>query len=179
MGRVIQPFGARVDGYYDTHGQVGRHLIDRSTPLFDQADARRAAITNPEKLRSRALRIREVLLEAVGNLPAERSTAPAQIVGEVNQSDYRIEKLVFESLPNVPVAANLYLPRDRQQPAPAILLLCGHARHGKTGKRLQEVASLLARNGFVVLVADPIGQGERMQGIDRATGAQIVAWGTH
>ena len=81
-------------------------------------------------------------------------------------------------MPDYLVTAHLYLP-DTLAPDgqnPAVLVLCGHDHGGKTG--YQMIASPLARNGFIVLVMDPPGQGERMQCIDRSSGAQWVRWGT-
>jgi cephalosporin-C deacetylase-like acetyl esterase len=176
---MVQPFKERIDRFYDVRGQVGQFLIDRSAMCFDRADELRAAIAGPDDVRAWKQRTREALLEAFGGLPIEASTTPARIVGTVDQPDYRIEKLIIESLPDVPVTANLYVPHDHQAPGPAVLLFCGHARDAKAAPKYQQAASMFARNGFVVLVADPIGQGERMQCIDRATGGQFVSWGTH
>jgi cephalosporin-C deacetylase-like acetyl esterase len=56
---------------------------------------------------------------------------------------------------------------------PAIVMAPGHASSGKAGDFA--MASLFARNGFVVLSYDPIGQGERLQYMDPKTATTVVA----
>ena len=40
---------------------------------------------------------------------------------------------------------------------------CGHTNNGKAGETYQSFAQGLARLGYVCLLFDPIGQGERFQ----------------
>ena len=44
---------------------------------------------------------------------------------------FRIEKLIFESLPGVCVSALVYVPEDGNEKHPAILVPAGHAENGK------------------------------------------------
>jgi dienelactone hydrolase len=102
-------------------------------------------------------RFRRVL----GPLPA-RTPLRARVVGTVPQAGFRIEKVIYESQPQHHVTANLYVPEGKGK-RPAALLLCGHEQASKATPSYQLTARLLARNGFVVLVVDPVSQGERMQ----------------
>jgi hypothetical protein len=76
---------------------------------------------------------------------------------------YNIEKIAFESRPHLHVTANLYLPTNGKPPFPGVLVPCGHSPAGKAYESYQKVAVLLARNGMLALVYDPLGQGERRQ----------------
>ncbi|QKG57059.1 acetylxylan esterase [Hymenobacter sp. BRD128] len=105
-------------------------------------------------------RFRRVL----GPLPA-RTPLRARVVGTVAQVGFRIEKIIYESLPHHHVTANLYVPAGQGE-KPAALLFCGHEQTSKATPSYQQTARLLARNGFVVLVIDPVSQGERMQLVD-------------
>ena len=58
------------------------------------------------------------------------------------------------------VTANLYIPKGRKFPLPAVVVACGH---DESGKFAYNIFSSLARLGYVVLIFDPIGQGERVQ----------------
>jgi cephalosporin-C deacetylase-like acetyl esterase len=58
------------------------------------------------------------------------------------------------------VTANLYLPRVSGR-RPAVLVPCGHSETGKAAETYQRVCIGLASKGYVVLIYDPIGQGER------------------
>ncbi len=116
-------------------------------------------------------RFRRVL----GPLPA-RTPLRARVVGRVAQAGFRIEKLIYESQPHHHVTANLYLPGGVGK-KPAALLFCGHENASKATPSYQLTARLLARNGFVVLVIDPVSQGERMQLTD-ASGKSLARGGT-
>lgn len=89
---------------------------------------------------------------------------------------FRIERIIFESLPNHHITSNLYIPKGKG-PFPAVLFLCGHEATAKATKSYQQTAQLFARNGFVVLVIDPISQGERYQILD-SSGKPATRGGT-
>jgi dienelactone hydrolase len=86
----------------------------------------------------------------------------AEVVGTVHRSGYHIEKIVYQTLPETPVPAHLYVPENLKQPAPAILFYNGHWwPDAKTRPDFQSFCINMARLGFVVLTFDPFGQGER------------------
>jgi dienelactone hydrolase len=86
----------------------------------------------------------------------------ARAVGILPRDGYRIEKIVYESLPAAQVPAHLYVPDKLDQPAPAILFYPGHWwRDSKARPDFQAFCINMARLGFVVLNFDPFGQGER------------------
>ncbi len=76
---------------------------------------------------------------------------------------YRIENLLFESRPGFLVSANLYVPKGHDFPRPGVVGTCGHSANGKAAEAYQSFAQGLARQGYVVLIYDPISQGERLQ----------------
>lgn len=94
----------------------------------------------------------------IGDFP-EKNNLNAKIVGTSQQEGFRVERIIFESVPQRYVTANLYIP-DGEGPFPVALELCGHSLNGKTSLAS---APQFALNGIAVLVADPIGQGERIQ----------------
>jgi len=94
----------------------------------------------------------------LGKFP-EKQNLNAKVLKSTPEKGFRIEKIIFESLPKRYVTANLYLPEGKG-PFPASLELCGH---GLNGKLYSQEAILMALNGIAVLVVDPIGQGERIQ----------------
>ena len=86
----------------------------------------------------------------------------ARTAGTVQRSGYRIEKIVYESLPGTPVPAHLYILDNLHEAAPAILFYNGHWwPDAKTRPDFQAFCINMARLGFVVLTFDPFGQGER------------------
>jgi len=86
----------------------------------------------------------------------------ARTVGMIQRNGYRIEKIVYQTLPGTIVAAHLYMPDVLSRPAPAILFYNGHWwPDAKTRPDFQAFCINMARLGFVVLTFDPFGQGER------------------
>jgi len=104
--------------------------------------------------------IHEKVIEVIGEFP-ERTPLNAKIVGRIEDESYTIEKLIFESRPNFFVTANVYVPENLTEPAPAVLHPCGHSLHGKADG--QTVPVSLAKQGYIVLIYDPVGQGERSE----------------
>jgi cephalosporin-C deacetylase-like acetyl esterase len=106
---------------------------------------------------------RKKFLELIGGLPEERAPLHARVVGEFAREGYTARKVIFESLPEFYVTANLYVPTTGQAPYPAVLAPCGHSENGKAYDVYQHLFIGLAKRGYVVFSYDPLGQGERLQ----------------
>ncbi len=111
--------------------------------------------------------LRRQLREMLGLDPLpERTELHAEITGSLEHEDFVVEKLHFQSLPGLYVTANLYRPRQIDQPLPAVLYVCGHGRVAKDGVSMgnkthyQHHGAWLARNGYVCLVIDTLQLGE-------------------
>jgi len=127
-----------------------------------------AAIHTRQQAEARQAKVRSQVLALIGAFP-QRTPLHAKIVGETKVAGengapgFQIQKLLFESQPNFFVTALLYVP-DGEAPGgkrAAILMTPGHGPSGKAGDA--PMAATFARNGFIVLSYDPIGQGERLQ----------------
>jgi dienelactone hydrolase len=133
--------------------------------VAQQAELRRAeldkALASAAGMQAYRDSTRARFRRALGPLPT-RTPLRARVTGTVPQAGFRIEKIVYESTPHHHVTANLYVP-DGPGKKPAALLFCGHEQASKATPSYQQTARLFARNGFVVLVIDPVSQGERMQ----------------
>jgi len=106
-------------------------------------------------------RRRAVYLDRMGLTPyldAPRTPLNLRVTGTLGRDAYTVEKLYFESLPQLYVTANLYVPRGLVAPAPAVLYLCGHSRTQKI--HYQSHPRRWAELGFVSLVVDTIQYGE-------------------
>ncbi len=144
--------------------------LDRAWTIDAARAAELARVTTEAELLAVRGEMRRRVLEMIGGLPEEKAPLNARVVGSVPEDGYRIEKLVFESLPGVHVTALVYVPDAPRGAKPAVLLACGHSPLGKAYPAYQEIAIRLARRGFVVLCWDPVGQGERSQFWDRGRG---------
>ena len=149
--------------------------IDRDSPYQDmlldfiQQQARQLAARQPkpetrEGWQLRAAELKPRLIDSLGlDRFSERTSLDAQIVGEIERPGYIIQKLVYESWPGFTVTAHLSLPRPASIPLPAVLYSSGHwMENGKLEPDIQLFCANLVQRGFVVLVYDPVGQGERL-----------------
>lgn len=127
-----------------------------------------AGIQSKLQVEQRTATVRSQLWNILGGQP-EKTPLNARITGVVRRNGYRIEKLVFESMPKIYVTANLYIPTHGKAPFPAILAPLGHSENGKAALRYQYTYQNLARKGYVVLTWDPLGQGERIQYLQPGT----------
>ena len=119
--------------------------------------------------------IRTKFDDLLGRFP-HKTSLNAHITGTIWRDGYRIEKIIYESFPNHHVTANLYIPKGKDT-YPAVLLFCGHEDVSKATESYQKTAVLFTKNGFVVLVIDPISQSERYQLTD-AAGKPLTRGGT-
>ena len=91
-----------------------------------------------------------------------KSPLKARLVGKLDRGSYIIEKVLFESQPGFKVDALLYVPKHVEFPAPAVLSPAGHWWDDVFYPDVEQGRHIgLVKNGYVVLVYDPIGQGER------------------
>ena len=99
------------------------------------------------------------------NSPLNAKVTKTLDKGTPGKNSYRVELVVFESVPNFFVTAAVYLPDPERfkPPYPGVLVLCGHAVEGKASKTYQRVPALVANHGVLTMIMDPIDQGERMQ----------------
>jgi len=96
----------------------------------------------------------------------EKTPLNARVTGGVERDAYTIENVVFESRPGFQVTANYYRPRRFTGKIPGVVGSCGHSTNGKAAETYQSFAQGLARQGYAVLLYDPISQGERLQYVD-------------
>jgi cephalosporin-C deacetylase-like acetyl esterase len=137
--------------------------------------ARRTTLANLKSaadVTARANYVRAEFIKAIGGLPETRTPLNARITGTLVRDGYKIEKLIYESLPGFFVTANVYVPTNTPGPFPAILGTSGHAAVGKALPAYQTAFIALAKRGNLVLAYDPPVQGERIQYLKLPSGKQ-------
>jgi len=144
---------------------VHEYYVRRVRELSRQRLERFARIRSRADAEAYVREVREKIRACFGPLP-ERTPLNPRVTGTVERDAYRIEKVIFESRPGFLVTANLYIPKGRKFPLPAVVGTCGHSDNGKAAEFYQAFSQGLARLGYVVLIYDPIGQGERLQYLD-------------
>ncbi len=141
---------------------VHEYFVKSVRRIEQQANERRAALKTRADAETYVREVRERIQQSFGPWP-EKTPLKPRITGVVERDLYKIEKIIFESRPNFLVTANLYVPKGRTFPLPGVVGTCGHSANGKAAEAYQSFAQGLARQGYVVLLYDPIGQGERLQ----------------
>jgi len=125
---------------------------------------------------------RRQLLEMLGLDPLpEKTDLKATVTGRVEQDEFVVENLHFQSRPGLYVTGNFYLPKKIDQPLPAILYVCGHGAVKKDGVSFgnkvtyQHHGAWFARNGYVCLTIDTLQMGE-IEGIHHGTHRYGMWW---
>lgn len=120
-----------------------------------------------EQWKAQRTAIRERLLKAWGGFPEHPCPLNPRQYGELKREGYRVEKLAFQTLPDVWMTANAYVP-DKPGKLPGVLCVHGHWKGAKQDPAVQARCIGLAKLGFFVLVVDAFGSGER--GVGEALG---------
>jgi len=145
------------------------HYIKQAEELHDLREQEIAGLKTKEDWQARQLWVKEKLNELVGPFP-EKTPLNPRITEVVKKDGYRIEKVVFESMPGFYVVGCVFIPEKIKKKAPAILNVIGHSQEGFRGEIYQQVYLNLVKKGFIVLAIDPIGQGEDVQFFDPTIG---------
>ena len=167
----------------DAPSRADRALADyfrAETLRIEAADLK--GLDTPQDWQARRGRLRGQLLEMLGLDPLpDKTDLKATTTGTIDLPAFRVENLHFQSRPGLYVTGNLYLPRDADGPAPAVLYVCGHASVKKGGvsygnkTAYQHHAAWFASNGFVCLVIDTLQLGE-IEGIHHGTYRENMWW---
>ncbi len=147
-------------------GKLGFDAVLKEVTQADlAADAGWRALKSRAEYDRHRQTLREKYVQAIGGLKFDRTPLNPKVVATVPREGYRIEKVMFESRPGVYVTALVYLPDAAKfkPPYKAIVLTCGHSAEGKGSIDYQRGCVQGALEGFVVLIYDPISQGERVQ----------------
>ncbi|NLC59227.1 MAG: hypothetical protein GX774_20510 [Armatimonadetes bacterium] len=116
---------------------------------------RRRGIETPEQFRAWQAATLKTIRGAFPPVVFERDRPlNARVVSRHDCGSFRIENVLFESLPGWEVNASLYLPKAPGV-YPAVVCPTGHSN--KLGASYQQPAQVFARNGYLALSFDPPG----------------------
>jgi len=149
-------------------------LVKLNAIAQSELDARAltiAGIQNVAAAEQRKTEVRARILQLLGGLPDYHGPLNPKVTRVIERDGYVIENLMFESLPDYYVTANLYRPKSPGR-HPAVLFSMGHWDGGKAAAQL--IGANLALKGFVALAFDPVGQGERQQAYDPRLGHSLI-----
>lgn len=131
-----------------------------------KGEERRRAVRDAEGLARYRREIREAFLDCIGG-PIPEDAAPARVVGRQVCDGFILERVLLAPRKGSLATANVYVPAGPDGRKPAVLVAVGHTDQGKADPEYQYLAQLLAHAGFVTLVLDPLGEGERFEHYER------------
>ncbi len=150
------------DTYYKTESQIAdliqksiQECVKKGLSLKENI----SSIQEFEKIRDQK---KSIFIKNIGGLNFEKCDLNPICTSEREYGKIVIKNIYFQTIPGFYMTANLFVPKDLKKPCPAVIMTCGHTAVGKNGPHYQRGAVDLAENGFVTLLVDPIGQGERV-----------------
>ncbi|MDR3637885.1 MAG: hypothetical protein P4L84_29035 [Isosphaeraceae bacterium] len=163
-----------VPKHQDPVVQAVQDHIDR---LCEAHDARLAKIDGPETLSREIAQARARFLALLGlDLDAPRRPPAVTLAGVLDFPEYRVEKVVVEAMPGVPIPCNLYVPKSGPVRKPTLLSPHGHS--GRDRPVYQNAYQRFAKAGFLVLAKDGWGKQERRGTGHGEAGGQLALTGT-
>ncbi len=143
---------------------VTNYFNDQTAMISDRCLANIHSLADWEKRRKEYRRQAAEML-GLNPMPPRTPLHPV-ITGRIEEKDFTVEKLYFQSQPHLYVTADLYLPKPLSNSVPAVLYLCGHTSVISDGvsygnkTAYQHHGIWFARNGYVCLVIDTLQYGE-------------------
>ena len=113
-----------------------------------------------EEWEARRRDLRDKLQQAFGPFPEKACPLQPKVLGVLQRDGYRVEKIIFQTMPGVWMTASAYVP-DKPGKHPALLAVHGHWRGARLDPVLQKRCIGPAKLGYFVLAVDAFGAGER------------------
>ena len=136
-------------------------MDDHFRRLVDEFNINKKLPQNKYEFEEYRNKIINGLWKSFGWKPNKKTDLHARITGKTDMGDYIIEKLLFQSMPGVYVTANVFVPKNITSPVPAIICPHGHWEYGRYQPQVQSRGIGLAKLGYVALMLDAYGFGER------------------
>ena len=163
--------------YSDAPNSLYHYLTGEAYKMLESRAEGVKRLQTVNDWQKRQTSVRKTLWDIIGPFP-EKTGLNAKITGTVQKNGYKVENIIYESLPGFYVTASLFIPDNVKTPAPAILFCSGHSTGVYRLELYQQPLLNLVMKGFIVLAIDPIGQGERLQYFDPVKGESTIGSST-
>ena len=175
----------------EQHHELAHVFTDPSRTVNDARGAKSRDLNTPydfpkytkEEWTEKSEELRQQIRVAIGLVPKHEPTPlNAQISGKIEREDYTVENVHFEAFPGFLTMGNLYRPKGKTGPFPAIVSPHGHWSRG----RLEDIerGSIPARcinfakQGYVIFAYDMIGYNDSAKQLEHHYGgAPESLWG--
>jgi dienelactone hydrolase len=163
--------------YSDASNALYHHLSDEAFTFLDLREESVSRLNTTGEWQIMQNNIKATIWDITGPFN-EKTPLNPKITGKIKKDGYRIENVIYESLPGFYVTASLFIPDNIKKPVPGILFCSGHSDIAYRRPLYQQPLLNLVKKGFVVLAFDPLGQGERLQYYDPETGKSAIGSST-
>lgn len=163
--------------FTDAPNALYHHLTGQAYDLLDERAKHIETLKTRAQWEHRQEVVRKTLTDVIGPFP-EKTPLNAEVLETIQRDGFRVEHLIYESMPGFDVTASLFVPDDIEGQAPGIVYCSGHTENGYRSETYQHVILNLVRKGFVVLAFDPVSQGERRQYFDPEAGESRIGGST-
>lgn len=134
-------------------------FVKRQAAELRSADMAPATAAEWSQIRTE---LRAELVRAWGGFSEVPCPLEPVILGQLTRDGYRVERILFQTMPDVWMTANAYVPEaSKDTKVPAVLCVHGHWPGAKQDPVVQSRCIGLAKLGFFVLCVDAFGAGER------------------
>ncbi len=164
--------------YADAPNSLYNYLAEEAFRHIESNSLKNSTIATKDGWQKRQSEIKKTMWEILGPFE-EKTPLNAIVTSTVHKDGYKVENLIYESLPGFYVTASLFIPDNLSKPAPAILFCSGHSTGAYRLQSYQLPLLNLVKKGFIVLAIDPVGQGERLQYYDPDAGKSLIGGSTH
>ena len=147
----------------ESASNVYTDVLRRREPAAAIGQQRRQLVKDGDSLQAYQQEVRRLFLDCIGGLPETSADCKPRLISREDQGMYTLEKLLLQPRKGSWATANVYVPNNMKKPAPAVLVTIGHDDRGKADPEYQYLAQLLVKAGMIVLLLDPLGQGERFE----------------
>jgi len=151
------------------------HLISEADNYYSLRDEQIARLNTKEDWEKRQTEVKKKLNDIIGPFP-DKTPLNAKITGTLKKDGYRVEKVLFEAMPDYFVTGCLFIPDHIKGKAPAILNVIGHSQAAFRAELYQTIIINLTKKGMIVFAIDPPGQGERVQYYDPETNLSSIGY---
>lgn len=144
----------------ETATNVYMDVQSRRQQAEKRGQQRREAVKDADTLRAYQQETKRLFLECLGGV--DELESGFRVTDLLDCGGYVIEKLLLQPRKGTWATANVYVPKT-EGTKPAVLVTVGHDDRGKADPEYQYLAQKLCHQGMIVLVLDPLGQGERFE----------------
>jgi hypothetical protein len=151
---------------WNNPGSLALNFLTRQAEdYYKIRDEQIARLKTKSDWQKRQQLVKDKLMEMIGPFPKKEALNP-EVTGIVQKDGYRIEKIIYESVPEFYETGCLYIPDKLKGKVPAILMVIGHDQISFREEYYQVIITNLVKKGMIVFAIDPLGQGEHVQYYD-------------